>query len=869
MAIDVRITDVPFSEVPDHEAKVFINDGGKLRQTDLTTIAKYSKLYELIIGAHDTAMGEITQQLESGQLGMAEAFDSYMSQLNATHAHLDLALEELKGEIEDDMTQRAETMTAEYTAMRNEYTGLFSENTEALEKTRKNIDEQIQTGTDSIAQQSQDVLAQLTGLFNNSTASLQNTKNELEAALNAKHTDIVDDLDEELAQHIEACNDIHASYKAEMEQIITNGQADIQRIIDNVGDLSEAVATLNDLKDDVEAIETELDSLREEMKDNAGLQEHLTASNPHGITKSDVGLSNVVNERQYSASNPQPSVQRVAFTAGSSDVERPILVGSENTSGQNVYSASGITANYAQKTLTAPGGFKGNADSATTLVGLTASIDELNNLGKSVADGKELLATTISNYNVKPVASDATFAELHSSMVKTITSVGTQNYIQGVNESRVGDAAAENVLAGKTFTNASGSGLTGTMPDKSGWYANTSGSSNVTIPAGYHDGTGYISGSGAYNAGITYATNAYYCPNGNSVSYWSLAQTASGTSPYKNPCASAYHKGRMYVCMNKSVFYSTNGTSWVKCSADLPYNGFYIVVADNGNMVVSTVDNGIYVSTNSGETWTSTFASGCKMVAIKKAGGAIYAYGGLTGVSGNGSFNGLYWSVDGTGWNSVSSGNITNTTSILEVEHVASAYGSAVVATGYSYVWYSIKPTTNYEFTNFTQIPNLTISTGACVYLDPDTQRLYIGGRGYIWFANNTYSGFSNANGTSWTKVALPSTNAMCTDMRRLGSYWYFATSEALYRCTTDPSTSVTFTPVLSPNKSYVQQLHFIHKRLYVTGQGAYLYSAKTVGLTPSAFATQSTGIVVAMFEAPKYAVLVTTSGIFYSKALY
>ena len=412
MAIDVRITDVPFSEVPDHEAKVFINDGGKLRQTDLTTIAKYSKLYELIIGAHDTAMGEITQQLESGQLGMAEAFDSYMSQLNATHAHLDLALEELKGEIEDDMTQRAETMTAEYTAMRDEYTGLFSENTEALEETRKNIDAQIQAGTNDIAQQSQDVLAQLTGLFNNSTASLQNTKSELEAALNTKHLDIVDDLDAELAQHIETCNGIHASYKAEMEQIITNGQADIQRIIDNVGDLSEAVATLDSLKDDVEAIETELDSLREEMKDNAGLQEHLTASNPHGITKSDVGLSNVVNERQYSASNPQPSVQRVAFSAGASDSERPILVGSDSTNGQNVYSAPGITANYAKKTLTAPGGFKGNADSATTLVGLTASIDELNNLGKSVADGKALLATTISKYLHPAVASDATFEEL-------------------------------------------------------------------------------------------------------------------------------------------------------------------------------------------------------------------------------------------------------------------------------------------------------------------------------------------------------------------------------------------------------------------------------------------------------------------------
>ena len=33
-----------------------------------------------------------------------------------------------------------------------------------------------------------------------------------------------------------------------------------------------------------------------------------TSGNPHGVTKSDVGLGNVINEKQYCASNPQPSV---------------------------------------------------------------------------------------------------------------------------------------------------------------------------------------------------------------------------------------------------------------------------------------------------------------------------------------------------------------------------------------------------------------------------------------------------------------------------------------------------------------------------------------------------------------------------------
>lgn len=76
---DIRITDVPFNSVPDHTSTVFINDNGKLRQTDLTTIAKYSQLYELIIEAHNNGLQSLEEtkaQLEQALVNLAnEKFD--------------------------------------------------------------------------------------------------------------------------------------------------------------------------------------------------------------------------------------------------------------------------------------------------------------------------------------------------------------------------------------------------------------------------------------------------------------------------------------------------------------------------------------------------------------------------------------------------------------------------------------------------------------------------------------------------------------------------------------------------------------------------------------------------------------------------
>lgn len=61
-----------------------------------------------------------------------------------------------------------------------------------------------------------------------------------------------------------------------------------------------------------------------------------------------------------------------------------------------------------------------------------------------------------------------------------------------------------------------GSLITGTMANKGAWTGATTGNGNVVIPAGYHNGSGYVSGAGAYNKGVSDADGR---PNVNSANY--------------------------------------------------------------------------------------------------------------------------------------------------------------------------------------------------------------------------------------------------------------------------------------------------------------------------------------------------------------
>lgn len=73
-----------------------------------------------------------------------------------------------------------------------------------------------------------------------------------------------------------------------------------------------------------------------------------------------------------------------------------------------------------------------------------------------------------------------------------------------------GNAIAAEVLSGKIFSSAELENAVGTMPNNGAWTSDTTDAGNVSIPAGYHNGSGYISGKGAYNTGYKAGYNDGY-----------------------------------------------------------------------------------------------------------------------------------------------------------------------------------------------------------------------------------------------------------------------------------------------------------------------------------------------------------------------
>lgn len=143
--------------------------------------------------------------------------------------------------------------------------------------------------------------------------------------------------------------------------------------------------------------------------------------------------------------------------------------------------------------------------------GLYSSINELNegleSCFQSVSDGKNLIASAITDKNVPTDATD-TFETMANNIAslklgsgdalpedvvkdKTFTNDDGVEYTGTLEFS--GDAATGNVLSGKTFyNNDPKTKVTGTMPDQGAKTASLNCGASYTIPAGYHNGSGKI-----------------------------------------------------------------------------------------------------------------------------------------------------------------------------------------------------------------------------------------------------------------------------------------------------------------------------------------------------------------------------------------
>ena len=183
-----------------------------------------------------------------------------------------------------------------------------------------------------------------------------------------------------------------------------------------------------------------------------------------------------------------------------------------------------------------------------------------------------------------------------------------EGYNAGVSATKKGTAGTGDVLSGKTFTNGSSVGASGTMPNKGAWTGATTGSGNVAIPAGYHNGSGYVSGEGAYNAGVS-ATKKGTAGAGDVLSGKTFTNSssveASGTMANKGnttqDATATQDDTYTYLTVPVNGYYDTNSklrtkNSNLKQKLYIP-NSFWLSVTGSGNY-----GNGTSVS-GSGGIW--------------------------------------------------------------------------------------------------------------------------------------------------------------------------------------------------------------------------------------------------------------------------
>ncbi|MGN1321180.1 MAG: hypothetical protein ACI4VJ_01195 [Methanosphaera sp.] len=249
----------------------------------------------------------------------------------------------------------------------------------------------------------------------------------------------------------------------------------------------------------------------------------------------------------------------------------------------------------------------------TSLVSAQSSIETLNSrydeLKKSVADGKALLATSISQYVT--TASDATWNVLNTNMESAFAA----RYSDGVNATKVGTAVAANVLSGKTFTNSSGVGLSGTMTNRGAWTSSPTASGKTTIPAGYHNGSGYVDTSGVYNAGVsatkvgtaaaaqvlsgyTFTNSSGVGISGTMANKGAWTSTSSGSGNVTIPAG--YHNGSGYVNCSGAYNAGVSATKVGTAAAAQVLSGYTFTNSSGVGISGTMANKGAWTSTSSG-----------------------------------------------------------------------------------------------------------------------------------------------------------------------------------------------------------------------------------------------------------------------------
>ncbi len=221
----------------------------------------------------------------------------------------------------------------------------------------------------------------------------------------------------------------------------------------------------------------------------------------------------------------------------------------------------------------------GNAVASQVLKGVTFSS----------SSGKNLTGT-LTDYGYEPTA--GRIGEWQGGLYLYVPDIASGEQNRGVVQrsirtdlSNLGNASASQVLSGATFTSSNGLRGEGTMANNGAWSTTVNAGSSVTIPAGYHNGSGKVTAS----SGLYGSPSMKTATNGNQQSA-SITATTSFSGKVVTVSGFGYSNNHG----NSITLQILVNGSWITCSSA---NGTMTTTkTTNDRSLVSSVwvNSGIY-----------------------------------------------------------------------------------------------------------------------------------------------------------------------------------------------------------------------------------------------------------------------------------
>lgn len=180
-------------------------------------------------------------------------------------------------------------------------------------------------------------------------------------------------------------------------------------------------------------------------------------------------------------------------------------------------------------------------------------------------------------------------------------------------------AAAEDILAGKKSVDATGAEITGTMTNRGAWTSTKTSNGSVTIPAGYHNGSGEVTVnvSTSTSAGALDTPSINFDTTNGKFTATSKVKTSGYISTSETKTASytiTRYLGGEYTPTKASKTVSLTGKY---CTGNVVIKGDNNLVPENIKSGISvfgvagsyTGDGGNVISITSSRTWDSTLDS--------------------------------------------------------------------------------------------------------------------------------------------------------------------------------------------------------------------------------------------------------------------